>query len=286
MQDHRLMGLATSGLAVMGLFVASSVGAAEPAPAASSPPVAGAPTGPAEAPSAQQPSPSAPADGAVGVPAESLDSPAAPADDGPPDDDAPGWLRSLDLSAHAGIGVRIDDPPVLDSSSRAGLLYGLGLDLFLSDKVSVGVHYEHLDLGEEGGDMWRTGTMRLTRDLNGLWLRLRAYPYRTDDLGVYVALAGGPSWQSADATGSAWYATTPGVSESFSCEGSDSVAIAMRGAIGVDGAPAPPVRLWTSVGLDTYRLTDAVLDGCAPGAGTATVFGLRAGLVYGIALQD
>jgi hypothetical protein len=162
----------------------------------------------------------------------------------------------------------------------------LGADLFLSKLVSLGLQFEHLDLGEEGGNLWRTGTIKLTRDLNGLWFRLRVYPWRSESIGAFVTIAGGPVWQSADASGVAWSPVQPDVDQPFSCEGCDTVDVGLRGAIGIEGSPTPPVRFWTSLGFDTYRMSDAVLDNCAPGAGTAAVFGLRAGMAYEISFED
>lgn len=256
-------------------------GAAEPKPAAAAQGQAPSPETPAPP---GEPGAAQPITGASGVPAGALDAP-EPAGEGGPTGE-PAWLHALDISAHIGVGVRLDEPPLLEPTARAGLLYGLGFDLFVSETVSLGLHVEHLDLGEERGELWRTGTIALSRDLNGLWLRVRAYPVRTESVGLYLALAGGPVWQSVDARGIAWSQEQPGIGEPFACEGSDSVDVGLRGALGVDGAPAPPVRLWSSLGIDMVRLSDAVLDGCAPGAGTAAVFGLRVGVIYGIELGD
>lgn len=292
MQHHNTFLSLACGVVAGSVTVAASSLAAEPAPPPDPQPApapAPAPS-PAPAPAATgpvQPATAQPAGQPLGVPADSLSEP-EPSRAAPPGtkDERDEFFTSIDITGHLGVGVRLDDPPVLQPDTRAGLLYGLGADLFFTEHVSLGVHYEHLDLGEEGGEMFRNGTIRLTRDLNSMWVRLRAYPWRGDDLAFYVAIAAAPVWQSADAKGSLWYPEQPGVIDSFNCEGADSVNLAMRGAVGLDGSPAPPMRLWTSLGFDTYRLSDQSLDNCAPGAGTAAVFALRAGIAFGIPLRE
>jgi hypothetical protein len=105
-----------------------------------------------------------------------------------------------------------------------------------------------------------------------------------DQAGAYLGLAVGPSWQSADMNGSVWPAHDPGRWESFQCHGSDSPGFAMRAEIGGDVAIVGGLRAFAALGIDGYRLSDDVLDECVPGAGSATVFGLRAGLAYAMDL--
>ena len=190
----------------------------------------------------------------------------------------------LDLAAHLGVAVRLDDPPWLEADTRAGLLFGLGLDLAVIPALSIGVRYEHVDLGDERSGAVSDGSISVSRDVNSLWLQLRAFPLQSEDVGGFITIGGGLMWQSADATGVAWRPEQPGISESFTCEGSDSASLGLRAALGVDARIVDELRMIASAGMDHYQLSDEPLDSCAPGGGSAIMFGLRVGLAYGIDL--
>jgi len=189
-------------------------------------------------------------------------------------------IAAIDIEGNVGFDARLDSPPALDLEQPVGLTFGGGVDVFFSRAVAVGLRIEHLDLGQESSPAGAIGTMRLSRDLNGAWLGLRAYPFENDDIGAFLGIGAAAIWQSLDASGSVWLRPEPGISQSFQCEGSDSISVGLRAIAGVDVAISPAFRFWGTVGLDTYRLSDAVLDGCAPGAGNASVFGLTTGLSY------
>lgn len=198
------------------------------------------------------------------------------------DDDEDSWLSSIDVAAYLGLGVRLDDPPYFEVTQRAGALLGLGVDLYFTPELALGVAFEHLEAGEEGGALSSFGTMTLNRDLNSLWFRFRAYPLRNDDAGLFVAIGVAPTWQSAEGAGSVWSEVRPGNSMTFECEGAGSIDAALRAGIGADVNLAAGLRWITSVNFDTYQLGDEALDGCAPGSGTTAVFVLRSGFAYGI----
>jgi hypothetical protein len=91
-------------------------------------------------------------------------------------------------------------------------------------------------------------------------------------------------WQSADLVASVWAPETPGENVSFECEGAAGVSFGMGVEAGLDVALSEKVRFVGGMGIDGHRLTSDALDGCAPGAGTVSVFTLRSGLVYGLPL--
>jgi hypothetical protein len=190
----------------------------------------------------------------------------------------------LDIGLTLGMGSRLDDAPLYEVTGRQGLLFGLGLDLFFSRRVSVGLGYEHLDLGAEDSGLTPTGSVALTRDLNSLWANLRLYAVRGETVGAFIRLGLGSVWQSADLTGSVWSQIRPDHQLSLNCEGCDSANMALRADLGIDVALSGGLRLLGALGLDSYRLGDELLDDCVPGAGSAAVFGLRTGFAYGAEL--
>jgi hypothetical protein len=209
----------------------------------------------------------------------------APEGEAEPDEAAPDeWgvegPYALDVHARIGGAVRLDDPPLYDLDERGGLLVGAGVNLALSRRIAIGLAYEHLDLGAEKSGILDGGVVAVSRDLHDLWLDLALYPLRFDPIGVYVAIAAGLSVQGADMTGSLWSPTTPGTNVSFRCSSSGDPGFAFGAAIGADAVVAGGLRMFVDASLASHRLSDDVLDGCAPGAGTAAVLGLRTGLGY------
>ncbi len=216
-------------------------------------------------------------------PAESRESPTKTENEGSEE-----WTldtpEMLDIGLTLGLGSRLDDAPLYEVTDRQGLLFGLGLDLFFSRRVSVGLGYEHLDLGIENSGLTPTGQVALTRDLNSLWANLRLYAVRGETVGAFIRLGLGSVWQSADLTGSVWSQVRPERQLSLGCEGCDSSNLALRADLGIDVALSSGLRLLGALGLDSYRLSDELLEDCVPGAGTAAVFGLRTGFAYGAEL--
>ena len=247
------------------------------------PPLPAAST-PEPEPSAAEPPPVPPAPPAASTPPAkppAPEPPAPPSSPPAPDEAQSGaMLDAIELAPVLGFGGRLDTPPLLHQQAPMGLLFGLGADVYFSSAVAVGLRYEHYDLGREGGDIGSSGTIDVDRDLNSLWLGVRAYPFELDWFGAFVALGLAASWQSVNATGALWHPISPGRNGAFSCEGSDSIAPALRAGLGVHAALADSLRLWLSASFDSYRLSDGSLDGCAPGAGGASVLALQTGLGY------
>ncbi len=191
----------------------------------------------------------------------------------------------LDVALHAGMAVRVDDPPALELVGRYGLAFGFRGDVFLTRHVSLGLGYEHLDLGREHGEITRRGTVELTRDLNSLWLRFRVYPYRSESFGIFgtVGLAG--AWQSLDAAGLVWPLDQPSEGESFRCASSAPISFALGANLGFEAQLSGALRLVSTVDFGSYHLSDEPLEGCATGAGSSTLISIQAGLAYRFDLE-
>jgi len=190
----------------------------------------------------------------------------------------------LDIGGSLGMGARLDDAPIYDISRRQGLLFGLGLELFVARRVAFGLGYEHLDLGAEQSGLRDGGTASLTRDLNSMRLSLKLHPLQGEVVAGYLRFALAGVWQSADLVASLWPPQTPGRNINISCEGSADMGFGVGFDAGIDAAISKRMRLVAGLGFDNHGLTSTALDGCVPGAGTATVFTLRTGLVYGLPL--
>jgi hypothetical protein len=182
-----------------------------------------------------------------------------------------------------GIGLRADDPPLFEPDTRVVPSIEAGLDLFLSRRTSLFLHYQRVALARERSGLLATGQVQLSRSVDSLWGGLRLDPLRSEAAAGYLRLGAGLAWQHLDAVGLAWAPVTPAVHTPISC-GATALGFGIRAALGVDIPVGTALRFVGEAGADNYRLTSEVIGGCAPGAGTATLVGLRAGFAYGIPL--
>jgi opacity protein-like surface antigen len=219
--------------------------------------------------------------------AQTAPEPPAPAEqpeEGVGEDWEIGVPHQLDVGAWLGLDNRLDEPPLFPSTRDQGILAGLGLDLYFSPHVSLGLHYEHVELGAEASGLTPTGTVHIARRLDALWLGARMYPIQLDGFGAFLGLGVGLAWQAAALGGSVWAAEDPGSPVALRCTGHGSANVALRAELGVDANMSESVRFVGGLGFESYRLSDGLLSDCVPGAGTAAALGLRTGLVYGIGL--
>jgi hypothetical protein len=196
------------------------------------------------------------------------------------DEWAPGAPLALDLSGSFGIAARLDAPPAFEPVRTVGSRIGMGAGLFLSRRFSLGVGYEHLDLGVEDTGELPTGRASLEHDVDVLLARLRLYLFRATRLGIYAGVGAGIAWQQVEAVGEATASDGSGFRLPFLCSGADSAGLALRGELGVDAEVRSDLVLSLGGVFDGMGLGDEVLDGCAPGAGSAQLLGLRSSLGY------
>lgn len=123
-------------------------------------------------------------------------------------------------------------------------------------------------------------------DLDALWLRGRAYPWRTDSVGLFVGLGLGASWQHVEGTGtrdSGGFVRPP---EPFSCSGSDGPGFALGGGLGLDVEMSPSFAFITGLNAAAHRQTGDVVESCAPGSGSITSLGAQIGFTYRLDLDE
>jgi opacity protein-like surface antigen len=192
--------------------------------------------------------------------------------------------KRLDVGSWLGLDNRLDEPPLFPSTRDQGLIAGFGLDLFFSQRVSLGLHYEHVELSAEDSGLTPTGTVHITRRLDDLWLGARMYPIQVDGFGAFLGLGVGLVWQTASVGASVWRSEDPGNAVPLRCTGHGPPNVALRGEIGADANVTDDVHFVGGLGFESYRLSDGLLDQCVPGAGSAVALSLRAGLAYAIGL--
>lgn len=215
---------------------------------------------------------------------------AAPRGSAPPQSAAPAlappeknWPITLDLGAYVGPSVRLGSAPSLRITDRSGLLVGAGLGLTPSRLFSIGLAYEHLNLGRERLGQSDIGSASVERDAHALFVDLRVYPYRGEAASVFAGIGVGLAWQGADATRVEEALTQSGAGVGVNivpCSVRDSADVALRGGAGVEVPIGAGLVFMSDVSFENARLSGELLDRCISGAGTTAIFALRVGLAY------
>ncbi|HTJ85381.1 MAG TPA: thrombospondin type 3 repeat-containing protein, partial [Polyangiaceae bacterium] len=184
---------------------------------------------------------------------------------------------------HLGLGSRLNDPPAGagEVSARNGLRVGVTALFRPIRWFGVGIGYEHADLDRDESPVDDLNFKNTYRDLNTIWLDLRAYPLRFDPFALYINVALGPSFQLIDSDQVTIDPNSPSQSLGSKCSGSASPGLGLRGGVGAELALVSGALLWADVGPDYYFLSEENLDGCDVGAGGALMFGFRAGVAIG-----
>jgi OOP family OmpA-OmpF porin len=211
-----------------------------------------------------------------------LPPPAAPPAAAPaaPVDAMEKWHFSFDL--YTGMLFRVGKLPEPDLA-RGGGLVGLDARIGRGAWFDVGVGYERAFFGRTRVDD-RAGTFRETsRSWDALWITGRAYPWHTDDMGVFVLLGAGPAWQRVRLSGTEVLENPAGqvTAQPFACSASAPAGLGLRGAVGVDVWLGSFMLVSAQLGADHMRLTSDSLDNCANGGGSGTFLAGRIGLAFG-----
>jgi len=190
---------------------------------------------------------------------------------------------ALDVGVIGRLGGSSDYDLKRDQSS--GMVFGPSVWFAPARLWSVGLGYEHATLGVDRSEA-AANTVDVKRSLDAVWLKGRAYPWRTDDVGLYVGLGLGASWQTARGTGTRADGDFVKPSDPFACSATDGPGFALGGGIGLDVDMTRSLAFVTGVDAAAHRQTGDSIEGCAPGSGSITAVGARLGFAYRFDLDD
>jgi hypothetical protein len=184
----------------------------------------------------------------------------------------------FELGVRLGGLVRIGDAPSFSIDSRTGFLLGVGVSIAPSPRFSIGLTYEHAELGSEHGE-GDLGTVDVDRSLDSLWATLRLNLFRVDGFALAVVLGPGLVWQHEDANAFA-FDGTDWRPDAFRCTATDGPGLGLRAGLGAELHLGGGFVLNLDGTIDELRLSSDALDTCAPGAGSTAVVGVRGGFSY------
>lgn len=255
----------------------------EPAPVPEPPPAVEPTPPPVPPPSAAEPDAppvdAAPTQGPVQTTPPMMDAPPEePEDEKPPE-------MTLGIELDAGVGRRLEGASEgFVNESGGDLGFGGGLWFAPNRMLSFGLGYARLGLGTEETPAFQASSLSVHRLADTAWLQGRVFPLRGDKAGLFLTAMFGLSWQSIDANGTQLAEGNVFVnpSTSFQCSASDGARLAMGAGVGVDIDVEPNLAFVAQADIQAHQLSSDPndFDGCAQGAGTATVFAGHVGLQY------
>lgn len=192
---------------------------------------------------------------------------------------------ALEIHLRAGASLRVDEPARYELTSPGGGTVEAGLSFAFSRRIALDLRYARATLGAEASGLLESGDVELSRQTDAAWLLLRLAPFRGEGWSIPLHLGPALAWQHVDASILTFDPVRPEFQSAIRCSAT-GMGFGLRGALGAIVDLAEGLQLHGDVGVDGMRLGDDVLDGCAPGAGTATVVGIRVGLGYRFPLGD
>jgi hypothetical protein len=282
------------------LAFAPSALAQEPSPPAPEP--APPPPEPAPAPTETTPAPEATPAEPAAPPADAPAVDAAPATEAPPIGPAPEVapqraadakpqvevpsLRArwpLTLEGKLGFSVRPESSGGFEEETQVGAEVGLSLYTDIRRELAAGLEVDRVSLGR-GTAISGLDSVTVDYTVSSAMLGLRAYPWRSELIDLFVGLQVGVGIQGVSAAGTASDgALNPAVS--YTCSGSDSPGFQLGGGIGARLMLTPRWGVTARVGGTGRRLTGDVVEDCARGIGTATTISGSIGLGYDFELD-
>ena len=188
----------------------------------------------------------------------------------------------IGVGVDLGFAKRLDEPSSYVLDEPYGATVGAGVEAPLGDRLALGLRYEFRALGGERSPVFATGIADVTRRAHAMWLAMRMVPFRGELVGVFLGVRVAPVWQSASLVASTWEPIDPGRAAAVSCSGGDTAGVALGAEFGAEARVSSSVRVVTAAGFTSMGLSDDVLNGCVPGAGSVLSAGMRTGFVFDI----
>ena len=202
-------------------------------------------------------------------------------------DEPPPPETTFGIEGLAGVSGRIGSVSSgYDSTERAGLQYGLGAIYAPNRQFGFGLSYVYSRLGKEEFDpSVSDATGRVERHLHNVAALLRAYPLRSDTIGLWAGLNVGLTWQTASANGTLATTTMTSPAMGYQVDAGPQAGLALGASLGMDLDLSNDVGMLTSVNFTNHRLTSDALDGdeggpAIPGVGSVSQIDFRLAFQY------
>lgn len=185
-----------------------------------------------------------------------------------------------------GGSVRLGDTSAgYDVSRREGLLLGAGLLYAPTRRWAFGLQYLRDQAGTDELSPERFDvTSRVSRTFHSALATVRAYPVRSEDIGLYASLSVGATFETATANGSFVLGEPVARASTFNVDAGPEVGLALGAGIGFDADLSDNLAVLGSFNFLTHRLSsDPMSDTgnvAVPGAGSTSGLDLRLAFQY------
>ncbi len=195
---------------------------------------------------------------------------------------------TLGLEAMVGAGARLGavSSASYTDDERGGLLFGGGV-FFSPDRMfAFGVSYAHMGGGREQlapGSTALSG--KISRTFHSVLANVRAYPYRTDTLGIWGGLMVGATFHTATTVGSDIAGSMPAPPPAFTVDTGPNAGLALGLGAGLDFDISNEFVFLTSINWIGHHLPSDNMSGgdgvhLVPGPGTVNELDVRAAFQY------
>jgi hypothetical protein len=178
-----------------------------------------------------------------------------------------------------GFSLRPEGSAGFDDENGAGTRLGMSAQLELNREFAAALEIDRVALGRGTA---LTGFDSLSADyaVTSAMLGLRAYPYKTKYLDLFVAVQVGAGVQSVSAVGTRRGSTVASAIDVFECDASDTPAFQIGGVLGARWMLTSRVGVSARIDGVGRRLSGDVIEACAPGLGGVTSVGAALGVGY------
>jgi hypothetical protein len=178
----------------------------------------------------------------------------------------------LDFGLRAGFAHRLGDSAALPVEGRWGGVLGLGAAVAPTRWLAISLAWEHADVGSEHGH-GDLADVTASRSLDLVWATLRLAALRTERFALLAELGPGLAVQHVSANVLVY--PVAGRPAASACSASEGPGFALRAGVGAEVRLTDALWFGADAAFDHVRTGDGVLDGCAPGAGSLSLLGMR-----------
>jgi hypothetical protein len=157
---------------------------------------------------------------------------------------------------------------------------GGGFFLAPLPSFALGLHYEHANTGSDRFVGQGVNSQHMERGMHTLFIDVRLHPLRRPSVALTVDLGLGFGWQYASAASASDIGGLGRNLKISFCDAHDTKALGFRAGLGAEIPLRGRLYANAQASIATMRFSYALIENCAPGAGTTNALTLRAGFLY------
>jgi len=161
--------------------------------------------------------------------------------------------------------------------------FGVGFDLSgwytVAKEYVLGLGVTYADLGNVTAGSGMNG-FDADYSATSVYAGARAFPWRSENVEIFLGLRAGLVWQGIDAIGIRTMEPNVAPPEAYTCSGVSGPGFALGAGLG--GALRLGRSAWLTGHVDAsgYKMSSSIVENCVPGLGSVTSASAGAGILY------